>query len=71
MAVWSSGTRRPSGQEDVFWTHDNQLWEAVPDNGWQPSPVPGISDVASAPVAAVDAALDEEVVYWTGTDNQL
>lgn len=71
VAVWSSGTRRPSGQQDVFWTRDNQLWEAVPDNGWQPSPVPGISDVASAPVAAVDAALDEEVVYWTGTDNQL
>jgi hypothetical protein len=74
VAVWSSGTRRPFGQEDVFWKepHDNRLREEVIDNGrLTSSRVPGVSNVATSPVAAVDAPLNEETVYWTGTDDQL
>jgi hypothetical protein len=74
VAVWPSGTRNSSGQEDVFWkgSGDRRLWEAVMNNGWGgPRSVPGVSNAASAPAAVVNTALDREDIYWTGTDNQL
>jgi hypothetical protein len=74
VAVWPSLTRNPPGQEDLFWkgSGDNRLWEAVKSDGWQgPFPVPGVDNVASAPTAAVNAALNQEDIYWTGTDNHL
>ena len=72
--VWTTGTRESAGQEDVLWrgSADNRLWQAVMNDGWRaPSPLPGVSNVASGPAAAVNAALDQEDVYWTGTDDQL
>ncbi len=74
LAVWPSITRNPPGQEDLFWkgSGDNRLWEAVKNDGWQgPFSVPDVDNVASAPTAAVNAALNEEDIYWTGTDGHL
>jgi hypothetical protein len=74
VAVWPSGTRNSTGQEDVFWKglRNNRLWISVMNNGWQgPRSVPGVNNVASAPAAVINAALNREDIYWTGTDNQL
>jgi LasA protease len=75
-AVWPSGTRNPAGQEDVFWhgAGNNGLWEAIftPGSGWSgPYELPNISNAASAPSAVINAARDEEDVWWEGTDGQL
>ena len=73
-AVWPSGTRNTPGQQDVFWkgAGNNGLWEAVWNNGWHgPSPVPGVSTVASSPTAVVNGPRNEEDIFWQGTDNQL
>lgn len=74
VAVWPSVTRNTPGQQDIFWkgSSDNRLWETVLNNGWRaPSSVPGVDNVASSPAVAVNAALDEEDIYWTGTDSHL
>jgi hypothetical protein len=74
VAVWPSVTRNTPGQEDLFWkgSGDSRLWEAVMNDGWQaPRAVPGVTNVASAPAAAVDAARNQEDIYWVGTDGHL
>jgi hypothetical protein len=74
LAVWPSITRNNPGQQDVFWkgSGDNRLWEAVMNNGWRaPVPVPGVGNVASAPAAIVSSGLNQEDIFWTGTDGHL
>jgi hypothetical protein len=74
LAVWPGGTRKTPGEQDVFWkgAGNNGLWEAVWNNGWHgPSPVPGVNNVAGAPSAIVNAARNEEDIFWAGTDGNL
>jgi len=75
-AVWPSGTRNPAGQEDAFWkgSGNNGLWEGIfnPTSGWSgPYNVPGVGNVNSAPSAVVNAARNEEDVWYQGTDGSL
>ena len=73
VAVWPSGTRY-AGQQDVFWhgSGSNGIWEAVWNNGWHgPSPVPGVTNAASSPTAAVNGPRNEEEIFYKGADGQL
>jgi hypothetical protein len=77
VAVWPSGTVNPAGQQDVFWKGygNNSLFEAV----WSPttlawSPWRNISSVnneSGSPAVAVNAPMDQEEVFWKGTNGGL
>jgi hypothetical protein len=58
----------------VFWksSTNNQVWEAVWNNGWHgPTTVPGINNAASSPTVVVNTHHNEEDLFWKGTDGTL